>query len=100
MSDQTEFSENGPCEIPIDGVLDLHLFSPREVSDLVPHYLQECVQNGIFDVRIIHGKGTGVLRERVHALLKKSLLVETFSLADGSGGGWGATLVTLKRSGC
>lgn len=82
-------------EMPIEGVLDLHTFRPRDVRDLVPEYLRECRRHGILEVRIIHGKGTGALRETVHGVLKKTPGVESFRLA-GDGGGWGATLVTLS----
>ena len=60
-----------PIEIPIDGELDLHAFHPRDVKDLVPDYLRECIARGIFSARIVHGKGTGALRETVHAVLSK-----------------------------
>lgn len=86
-------------EIPIDGVLDLHAFSPKDVKTLVPDYLQECRQRGIAEVRIIHGKGTGTLRRTVHALLARMEMVAEFRLADETGGGWGATLVTLRAAG-
>jgi DNA-nicking Smr family endonuclease len=82
--------------IPIDGTLDLHTFSPREVGDLVPDYLAECRAHGILEVRIVHGKGTGALRRSVHAILGRLPEVESFRLADERGGAWGATLVTLK----
>ena len=85
-------------EIPIDGVLDLHTFSPREVTNLVPEYLQVCRDKGIYSVRIVHGKGRGILRKTVHSILRKSALVASFETADGSSGGWGATSVVLKKS--
>ena len=81
---------------PIDGTLDLHLFQPKEVEALMPGYLEECRKLGILQVRIIHGKGTGQLRERVHAILRRMSGVESFSLAPGAMGGWGATVVALK----
>ena len=83
-------------EMPIDGVLDLHTFSPRDVADLVREYVAECQRLGILDVRIIHGKGTGVLRRVVHAELGRMGIVESFRTADETSGGWGATLVRLR----
>ncbi|HEU5180445.1 MAG TPA: Smr/MutS family protein [Candidatus Polarisedimenticolia bacterium] len=85
-----------PFEIPIDGTLDLHTFDPREVRELVPHYLHACREQGILEVRIIHGKGTGALRRTVHALLERLPEVESFRLASGDRGSWGATLVFLR----
>ncbi len=84
-----------PIAIPIDGVLDLHTFQPRDIKDLVPDYLQACREAGIYDVRIIHGKGIGALRETVHAILRRLPCVRHFQLAGGDAGGWGATLVAL-----
>ncbi|OGD30353.1 MAG: hypothetical protein A2Y56_09070 [Candidatus Aminicenantes bacterium RBG_13_63_10] len=85
-----------PLEIPIDGVLDLHAFNPREVKDLVQEYLEECARRGIAHVRLIHGKGTGTLKCIVHGLLKKNPGVLHFRDADLGGGSWGATEVFLK----
>jgi len=84
-------------EIPINGVLDLHTFSPKEVKDLVPEYLESCHGKGIMSVRIIHGKGTGTLRQIVQSILSKSPIVESHETADNTGGGWGATSVVLRR---
>ncbi len=88
-------TEPDPIEIPIDGTLDLHTFQPRDVKELVPDYLRECQERGILDVRIVHGKGRGVLRRTVHAILSRLPEVAAFHLADETGGGWGATLVKL-----
>jgi DNA-nicking Smr family endonuclease len=83
-------------EFPIDGTLDLHTFAPSEVGELVPEYLAACAARGIRSVRIVHGKGTGVLRRSVEALLARSELVASFRPADEGAGGWGATLVVLR----
>ena len=58
-------NEEQPHQIPIDGVLDLHTFSPKEIGDLVPSYLASCQEIGILEVRIIHGKGIGNLQRTV-----------------------------------
>jgi len=85
--------------LPIDGMLDLHAFLPGEVGDLVPAYLAACREKEIYEVRIVHGKGTGNLRRTVHAVLSRLDCVASFRLAGDDGGGWGATLVVLKRKG-
>jgi DNA-nicking Smr family endonuclease len=84
-----------PLELPIDGVLDLHTFNPKQIKDLVPDYLAECRERGILQVRIIHGKGVGNLRRTVHAILAKHPSVISFTLDHPEYGGWGATLVRL-----
>lgn len=86
-----------PVKIPIEDKLDLHTFRPSELPDLLMDYLSECMNAGIYSVRIIHGKGHGILKKRVQGLLKKNPLVETFTDAPPEAGGWGATLVELKR---
>jgi DNA-nicking Smr family endonuclease len=86
-----------PFEMPIDGVLDLHTFSPKDVKDLVPEYIGECLSRGLDEIRIIHGKGTGALKRTVHALLEKDPRVASFKEAGLESGGWGATLVRLDR---
>lgn len=88
-----------PVEVPVDGTLDLHTFHPREVKDLLPEYLILCQEKGILEVRIIHGKGTGALRETVHSILRKLPEVLSFRLAGEDGGSWGATVVMLRPMG-
>lgn len=85
------------AEYPIDGILDLHTFAPQDVPDLVQDYLDECQRRGLLQIRIIHGRGKGVLRRTVQAALKKRSDVIEAYLAPRERGGWGATLVTLKQ---
>jgi DNA-nicking Smr family endonuclease len=99
VSDAHEADTPAAVSIPIDGVLDLHTFAPREVKELLPEYLRECQARGILQVRVVHGKGTGALRRQVHALLGRTPEVASFALAGESAGGWGATLVTLRPAG-
>jgi DNA-nicking Smr family endonuclease len=87
-----------PVRIPIDGNLDLHLFNPREVPDLIDDYFEECVLSGLLEVRVIHGKGSGVLKKRVRSHLAKHPRVASFREAPPDAGGWGATLVTLRKN--
>jgi DNA-nicking Smr family endonuclease len=88
--------DEDPVELPIDGTLDLHAFRPAEVGSLVPEWLAACRARGLVELRIVHGKGTGALRRTVEALLARSPLVSSYRAADEAGGGWGATLVTLR----
>jgi DNA-nicking Smr family endonuclease len=91
-----ESGEEQPLEVPISSELDLHTFRPNEVGSLLPEYFRECRLRGLTQVRVIHGKGSGTLREGVHRLLEKLPEVESFKLGDETSGSWGATLVWLK----
>ena len=96
--ESAEFSDENVVQLPIDGTLDLHTFSPREIKDLVPDYLTECIHAGIFEVRIVHGKGKGVLRRIVHSALSRLDYVESWHTAGHGQGSWGATLVILRKN--
>ncbi len=85
-----------PIAIPITGELDLHTFRPAEITRLLEDYFEECMKRGISRVRVIHGKGIGTLRATVHAHLRQSPKVSSFSQGDETSGGWGATWVTLR----
>lgn len=89
-------AEASPVSLPIDGVLDLHPFRPKDVKPLVLDYLEECQRAGIREVRIIHGKGIGALKQTVHALLLKHPEVIAFHLDHSLFSGAGATIVTLR----
>lgn len=83
-------------QIPIDGMLDLHTFKPREIKELLLDYLAACQRKGILRVRVIHGKGVGNLRRTVHSVLAEHPEVVAFNLANEHFGGWGATIVHLR----
>ncbi|MBU2851403.1 Smr/MutS family protein [Acidithiobacillus ferrivorans] len=83
-----------PVLTSIDGILDLHAFHPKEVPDLIREYLRSCRAAHITEIRIIHGKGKGVLRETVHTLLRREPMVRNFRLANDRSS-WGATLVDI-----
>jgi len=85
-----------PTELPVDGTLDLHNFSPREIKPLVLAYVDACLARGITELRIVHGKGIGNLRRTVHALLDRHPRVKGYRLGGHGGGSWGATLVDLS----
>ncbi len=91
-------TDPGFTKLPIDGTLDLHTFLPEEVTDLVPEYLAACRERGITQVRIIHGKGVGTLKRIVESVLRKLDYVESFRTADELSGGWGATIVKLRKN--
>jgi DNA-nicking Smr family endonuclease len=85
-----------PVPLALDGTLDLHAFRPGDVGTLVPEWIEASHAAGLRELRIVHGKGTGALRRRVEALLARHPLVLSFRAAQEDGGGWGATLVTLR----
>ena len=96
MNDNDNYNNEEVIEVPIDGIIDLHTFAPEEAADVVKEYIYACSEKKIFEVRIIHGKGKGVLRRTVHSLLEKHPLVTNFSLDQGPSG-WGATVAYLKK---
>jgi len=82
-------------DYPVDGTLDLHMFRPKDVKSALSEYLTECRINGILRVRIVHGKGEGVLRQIVRSYLKKSSFVREFTTASDASS-WGATIAILE----
>ena len=84
--------------MPIEDSIDLHGFRPQDVLAVVADYLEEAVARGFHEVRLIHGRGKGVQRANVQAMLSGHPLVESFRDAPAARGGWGATLVELRVS--
>ncbi|HWQ56616.1 MAG TPA: Smr/MutS family protein [Bryobacteraceae bacterium] len=85
-----------PLRIPITDVFDLHTVPPRDVEAMVEEYLLEARRLGLKALRIIHGRGIGVQRETVRAVLARTEFVVDFRDAPAEAGGWGATIVTLR----
>jgi DNA-nicking Smr family endonuclease len=87
--------QDEPVNIPITDTLDLHPFRPGEVKAVAREYLMEAHAKGFRQVRLIHGRGVGVQRERIRSLLQSLDFVDDFHDADPTGGGWGSTVVLL-----
>ena len=94
MADEPDSDE--PVPIPITDVFDLHSVPPRDVKDVVEAYLEEAHRLGFRAIRIIHGRGIGVQREIVRAVLARTGFVVSFGDAPPEAGGWGATIATLR----
>jgi DNA-nicking Smr family endonuclease len=86
-----------PVALPIEDSIDLHAFAPRDVPAVVEAYLEAARDAGFEEVRVIHGRGKGVQKERVRQLLAESAHVAHFEEATPDRGGWGATVVRLKE---
>ena len=89
-------NDDQPFEIEITDVFDLHSVPPRDVKAVVEAYLEEAHERGFKALRLIHGRGIGVQRETVRAILARTPYVASFGDAPAEAGGWGATVVTLK----
>jgi len=64
--------------VPIEGVIDLHPFAPADIRSVVDEYLKAAREAGFREVRLIHGRGRGVQRGLVQALLDRHPLVVEF----------------------
>ena len=92
---ESPFSE--PIVLPIEDSIDLHAFHPKDIPSIVEEYLEQCAMVGLAEVRIIHGRGTGVQRNIVRSILQKHPRVLAFQDAPPEAGGWGATVVLLRE---
>jgi dsDNA-specific endonuclease/ATPase MutS2 len=91
-----DFADPGePIRVPITDIFDLHSVPPRDVQGVVEAYLEEARQIGFRAIRIIHGRGIGVQREIVRAVLARTGFVVSYADAPPEAGGWGATVATL-----
>jgi len=97
--EKIEYPKSGDEEairVPLEDSLDLHTFRAQEIPEVVKEYVWACQTAGLEEVRIIHGRGIGVQRRAVQAVLGKLPSVASFHDAPAERGGWGATVVHLR----
>lgn len=96
VQDQDPFgaADGPPLRIPIEKALDLHAFAPKDIPSVVQEYINEAHAAGLRDVRLIHGRGTGVQRGIVQHTLEHHPLVLQFF--DDAASHLGATIAILK----
>ena len=80
--------------VPIEDSIDLHTFRPRDIPSVVAEYVQAACEAGFREVRLIHGRGKGVQRGIVQAVLEQHPLVVSFRDAPESH--LGATIAELR----
>jgi len=95
--EENEYDPEQPVQILVEDSIDLHSFPPRDVPDVVDAYLEEASRKGFAEVRLIHGRGIGVQRDRVQKLLARHPLVSGFHDAPPERGGWGATIAYIRE---
>ena len=86
-----------PVILPAQDSIDLHPFAPKDIPSVIEEYIAQCIAAGIYEVRIIHGRGAGVQRKIVQSLLAKHPRVASFKDAPAEAGGWGATVAILRK---
>lgn len=92
----TDDDPDEPVVLPIEDSIDLHAFASRDVPSVVESYLEAARVAGLREVRVIHGRGKGIQKERVRQVLGRSEHVLHFEEATPDRGGFGATVVRLK----
>ena len=80
----------------VNAEIDLRGQLPEEALENLGKYLDDAYMAGLKRARVIHGKGTGVLRKTLQAYLKTHPLVESYQIGDYFEGGMGVTVVELK----
>ena len=88
--------EEDPVVLPLEDHIDLHPFAPRDIPSVVEEYVWQCHEQGLREVRLIHGRGKGVQRRIVQSALEKNPLVESCHDAPPERGGWGATVAVIR----
>jgi DNA mismatch repair protein MutS2 len=76
-------------------VLDIRGVRAHEVEEKVDAFLDRCILMGLSTARIVHGRGTGAVRQAVHEALARHPSAAAFSPAEPSAGGDAVTVVEL-----
>jgi DNA mismatch repair protein MutS2 len=84
-------------ETPARDELRLRHLTVDEALPKLDHFLHDAYTSGMSKVRIIHGKGTGMLRETVRRELKKHPLVKSYRAGDKWEGGEGVTIAEFME---
>lgn len=77
--------------------LDLRGMDSQEAVETTDRYLDQALEEGWEEVRIVHGKGTGVLRQRINEFLSRDKRVEEKRLGKWGEGDTGVTVVRLRK---
>jgi dsDNA-specific endonuclease/ATPase MutS2 len=85
-----------PVRVPIEREIDLHAFAPRDISSVVDEYITAAADAGLEEVRLIHGRGRGVQRGIVQAVLERHPRVSEFW--DDTSAHLGATIARLNQT--
>lgn len=80
----------------VSSEINLIGFTVDEAIPIIDKYLDDCYIAKLSPIRIVHGKGTGALRNGIHRYLKTNKLVDTFRLGTFGEGEMGVTVVSLK----
>ena len=90
-------SRTDKLEAGIYPELDLRGMDSYQAIEETNRYLDQAQQQGWEEIRIIHGKGTGILRKEINAFLSRDPRVETKRLGKWGEGDTGVTIVRLKK---
>ena len=96
MSAEGRYRPAGKTPKIVGGELDLHALTVDEAIPVVREYSSDGHMVGMTDVRIVHGKGTGTLRQAVIRELKNHPLVRSYRTGSRFEGSTGATVVQLR----
>ena len=95
----SNYSYNGRSSLKSHSVsseLNILGLTVDEALPIVDKYLDDCYIAKLSPIRIVHGKGTGALRNGIHRYLKTNKIVDYFRLGTFGEGEMGVTVVNLK----